>query len=145
MATAPAGAVHDDRLAAVPHRRRLLRWTGNPVLPRANGAPLDRVALDGPFDFPMDAAGALDVLDASWRGWRAGLEAGGEEALWRPLGDAEGDLGFMQLGATDPFIGLVLHVHREVIHHGAEILLLRDLYRAVDGSPSMRGVPPVQD
>jgi hypothetical protein len=23
----------------------------------------------------------------------------------------------------------VLHVHREVIHHGAEISLLRDLYR----------------
>ena len=100
---------------------------------------------DGPFDFPMDAAGALDFLDAAWRGWRAGLEAGGEEALWRPLGDAEGDLGFMQLGATDPFIGLVLHVHREVIHHGAEILLLRDLHRAVHGAPSMRGAPAVQD
>jgi hypothetical protein len=27
-------------------------------------------------------------------------------------------------------IGLVLHVHRELIHHGAEINLLRDLYRA---------------
>jgi hypothetical protein len=25
---------------------------------------------------------------------------------------------------------LVLHIHREVIHHGAEIALLRDLYRA---------------
>jgi hypothetical protein len=26
--------------------------------------------------------------------------------------------------------GLVLHIHREVIHHGAEISLLRDLYQA---------------
>ena len=25
---------------------------------------------------------------------------------------------------------LVLHIHREVIHHGAEVLLLRDLWRA---------------
>ena len=25
---------------------------------------------------------------------------------------------------------LVLHIHREVIHHGAEIALLRDLYGA---------------
>jgi hypothetical protein len=25
---------------------------------------------------------------------------------------------------------LVLHISREAIHHGAEILLLRDLYRA---------------
>ena len=24
--------------------------------------------------------------------------------------------------------GLILHIHREVIHHGAEICLLRDLY-----------------
>ena len=26
--------------------------------------------------------------------------------------------------------GLILHVHREVIHHLAEVLVLRDLYRA---------------
>jgi hypothetical protein len=25
--------------------------------------------------------------------------------------------------------GLVLHINREAIHHGAEIALLRDLYR----------------
>jgi hypothetical protein len=25
---------------------------------------------------------------------------------------------------------LVLHINREVIHHGAEVALLRDLYRA---------------
>jgi hypothetical protein len=24
---------------------------------------------------------------------------------------------------------LVLHIHREAIHHGAEVALLRDLYR----------------
>jgi nucleoside-diphosphate-sugar epimerase len=29
-----------------------------------------------------------------------------------------------------PMATLLLHVHREVIHHGVEILLLRDLYRA---------------
>jgi hypothetical protein len=49
------------------------------------------------------------------------------------LGDQEGDIADMQLGYDDPFIGLVLHVHREVIHHGAEILLLRDLYRSTHG------------
>src|SRR5262245_12289606 len=36
----------------------------------------------------------------------------------------------MQLGPDDPMIGLVLHVHRELMHHGAEISLLRDLYAA---------------
>jgi hypothetical protein len=29
--------------------------------------------------------------------------------------------------------GLVLHINREVIHHGAEIALLRDLYLGKDG------------
>jgi len=28
---------------------------------------------------------------------------------------------------------LVLHVNREIIHHGAEVALLRDLYRANAG------------
>lgn len=84
---------------------------------------------DGPFEFPMSAEGALAFLDNAWREWRAGLQAGGDAGLWRPLGDREGNIQEMQLGADDPFIGLVLHVHREVIHHGAEILLLRDLYR----------------
>lgn len=28
----------------------------------------------------------------------------------------------------DPMAALVLHINREVIHHGAEISLLRDLY-----------------
>jgi hypothetical protein len=30
-----------------------------------------------------------------------------------------------------PLAELVLHINREVIHHGAEIALLRDLYRRV--------------
>ena len=32
--------------------------------------------------------------------------------------------------ADDSMLGLVVHVSREAIHHGAEICLLRDLYRA---------------
>jgi hypothetical protein len=27
------------------------------------------------------------------------------------------------------YAALILHIHRELIHHGAEIALLRDLYR----------------
>ena len=40
----------------------------------------------------------------------------------RPVGPAEG--AFTEY----PFATLVLHINREVIHHGAEISLLRDLY-----------------
>ncbi len=86
--------------------------------------------------FPASAAGALGFLDHWWGLWRGGLEAVGDEALWQPIGDVEGGLyadnafAAMQLGADDPRIGLVLHVHRELMHHGAEISLLRDLFGA---------------
>ncbi len=45
------------------------------------------------------------------------------DALARPCGPAEAPFG------ESPMAGLVLHINREVIHHGAEISLLRDLYR----------------
>ena len=35
-----------------------------------------------------------------------------------------------------PMEGIVLHVNRELIHHGAEISLLRDLYRWQDSAVS---------
>lgn len=44
--------------------------------------------------------------------------------LAAPCGPAEGPWGHRTMAA------LVLHIHREVLHHGAEIALLRDLYRA---------------
>ncbi|GAA2907196.1 hypothetical protein GCM10020220_115500 [Nonomuraea rubra] len=37
-----------------------------------------------------------------------------------------------------PMEGIVLHVNRELIHHGAEISLLRDLYRWQDGAVPRR-------
>lgn len=47
-----------------------------------------------------------------------------EEAFTRPVGPKEGQW------ADQPFAGLVFHLNREVMHHGGEICLLRDLYRA---------------
>jgi hypothetical protein len=51
------------------------------------------------------------------------VRALGEEGLAEPCGPSEGPW------ADAPKADLVLHIHREVIHHGAEIALLRDLYR----------------
>jgi len=45
-----------------------------------------------------------------------------DDDLNRPCGPAEGPY------ADEPMSVLVLHINREVIHHGAEIALLRDLY-----------------
>lgn len=67
---------------------------------------------------------ALAQLDDAYRRWTDGVAALGEEGLARPCGPAEGPY------ADAPLATLVLHIHREVIHHGAEIALLRDLYRA---------------
>src|SRR5690606_40537219 len=51
-----------------------------------------------------------------------------EKELLAPLGPKGAD--FAEL----PMAELVLHLNREVMHHGGEICLLRDLYRATGAS-----------
>lgn len=78
-------------------------------------------------DYAGTAAQALGQLDAVHDAWVAGVRALDDEALARPVGPAEGPF------AEFPMATLVLHIHREAIHHGAEIALLRDLHRAGPG------------
>lgn len=73
-------------------------------------------------DYAGTAAEALAQLDAAHARWMDGITALDDEALATPCGPAEGPFGHL------PMATLVLHIHREVIHHGAEIALLRDLY-----------------
>lgn len=77
-------------------------------------------------DYPGDAATALTRLDAVYAAWIAGVRGLGAEDLSRPCGPAEGPWG------DEPMAALVLHINREALHHGAEIALLRDLYRWKD-------------
>lgn len=72
------------------------------------------------------AAEALVQLDAAYSRWMAGVASLGENGLDDPCGETEGP--FAQATMAE----LVLHIHREIIHHGAEIALLRDLYLARD-------------
>ena len=65
---------------------------------------------------------ALGQLDDAYDRWVAGVRSLGEDGLWRPVGPAEGPF------ADWPYVGLVLHIHREAIHHLAEVALLRDLW-----------------
>ncbi|WP_409183422.1 DinB family protein [Amycolatopsis sp. VS8301801F10] len=76
-------------------------------------------------DFPYagSADEALKQLDDAYATWIAGVRSLDAEALARPCGPAEGPY------AELPMATLVLHINREMIHHCAEILLLRDLYR----------------
>lgn len=74
------------------------------------------------WPYASTAAEALGQLDREIDTWRAGVVSLGEGGLARPCGATEGPF------ADHPMAALVLHIHREVIHHGAEICLLRDLY-----------------
>ena len=84
------------------------------------GPPLDYYT----FDYAATAGGALAQLDEHYARWIAGVRTLDDAALAAPCGPNEGPY------ARAPMATLVLHIHREVIHHGAEIALLRDLYRA---------------
>ena len=74
------------------------------------------------WSYALTADDALAQLDREVAVWRAGVTTLGDEGLLRPCGPAEGPY------ADQPLAALVLHIHRELIHHGAEICLLRDLY-----------------
>lgn len=80
--------------------------------------------------FPPEADAAIAFLERWWTAWRSSIGSLTDADLRRPLDGVEGDYPEMRLGSADPFIGMVLHQHRELMHHGAEICLLRDLYRA---------------
>jgi hypothetical protein len=75
------------------------------------------------YPYAGTAAEAVKQLDDAYASWSAGVRGLDADALERPVGPAEGPY------AESPMAMLVLHINREAIHHGAEILLLRDLYR----------------
>ena len=75
------------------------------------------------YDYPGDAATALARLDAVYAAWNAGVRGLDADGLARPCGPAEG------LYAHAAMASLVMHINREAGHHGAEVALLRDLFR----------------
>jgi hypothetical protein len=79
------------------------------------------------YVWPATAKEALAALDDAYATWTAGASTLGEARLADEVGPAEGPW------EHHPYAGLVLHINREVIHHGAEIALLRDLYRSTAG------------
>ncbi|MHB1434378.1 MAG: DinB family protein [Streptosporangiaceae bacterium] len=79
------------------------------------------------FGYAGTADGALVQLDRAHDAWITGVRSLGEEGLARPCGPAEAPFD------SSPMAELVLHINREVLHHGAEITLLRDLHRVRKG------------
>jgi hypothetical protein len=79
------------------------------------GPPADYLT----WQYATSAEEGLQQLDDAYAAWTDGAR---KADLSRPVGPAEGPY------ADEPMATLVLHINREVIHHGAEIALLRDLY-----------------
>ena len=74
------------------------------------------------WKYATDAETALRQLDDAYQKWIAGVRGLTDDDLDRPIGPAEGQW------AEHPFSELILHINREMIHHGAEIACIRDLY-----------------
>jgi hypothetical protein len=87
-----------------------------------SGPPVDYDS----YAYPGTATEALSRLDESYTRWITGVRALDEDALAAACGEP----GF----EAEPMAALVLHINRELLHHGAEIALLRDLYRWREGS-----------
>ncbi|MFJ5306641.1 DinB family protein [Streptomyces sp. NPDC088350] len=78
-------------------------------------------------DHPVvgDAVGAVDAFDAAAGAWRKALLSVDDAAL-----DTVGYCTYPHgSDAEEPFIDIVWWVNQEVLHHGAEIAVLRDLHR----------------
>jgi hypothetical protein len=75
------------------------------------------------FDYAGTAQEALRQLDDAYALWVEGVRGLGEAGLGRPQGPTQ-----PPEFADAPMAKLVLYINVEVIHHGAEICLLRDLY-----------------
>jgi hypothetical protein len=85
---------------------------------------------DGSWDdhgYPATADAGLAFLDEQYALWRNGIGELDEAGLATAVGPAEGPY------AEHPYATLVLHISREVMHHGGEVALMRDLYRASAG------------
>ena len=93
------------------------------VLAMRNASHFGRAATDyDSWEYAETADAALAQLDAEYAAWIDGVEQWGEDGLLALVGDAEP--GHESSSNAE----LVLHIHRELIHHLAEVSLLRDLY-----------------
>ncbi|MEQ7124955.1 ankyrin repeat domain-containing protein [Actinopolymorpha sp. B11F2] len=79
---------------------------------------------DGEPTVPGTAADALRALDRAHAAWRRRLTAVDEDGLGTTMGPIAGPY------AAHTRLSFILHILDELIHHGAEIAVVRDLYRA---------------
>lgn len=89
-----------------------------------NAAWLGVDASPAPVGPPMTARDVGGALDAAFAVWTQVLDGVPEETLSEPIGPVGGAF------AEDSRRAFVLHILDELIHHGAEVALVRDLWAA---------------
>ncbi|GLY03802.1 hypothetical protein Acsp01_41810 [Actinoplanes sp. NBRC 101535] len=87
------------------------------------------------FRYAESAAEAMAQLDEQLETWLDGVRGLGEDGLLVAVGDKE---PYPELTMAD----LVLHIHRELIHHLSEVSLLRDLYLRSSAEELVKVDPP---
>jgi hypothetical protein len=87
--------------------------------------------LDADIVHPRRADGALAYVDDAWAAWQSLVASLTIDELWEPIGPIGGAY------ADSERLAFVLHIMDELIHHAAEVGVLRDLYAA-------RGLPTGQ-
>jgi hypothetical protein len=104
----------------------LIDMYGEDRAPRWLDVPAQGVAigLDGPDGPPATAAEAVEVLARAHDRWDAHLQLVTDDHLAEPVGSVAGPRYAARSRAA-----YVLHMLDEFVHHGAEIALLRDLWR----------------
>lgn len=80
------------------------------------------------WEYAGTASEALDQLETQLDVWVEGVRGLSDTELITPVGDKE---AYPELTVAD----LVLHIHRELIHHLSEVSLIRDLYAHTRGEP----------
>jgi hypothetical protein len=83
------------------------------------------VQLDRHIRHPTTAAGGIGYVEESWSSWQRLLSSMTPAEMWEPLGPIAGPY------AEDERIGFVIHIMDELIHHAAEVGVMRDLYTAM--------------
>lgn len=87
----------------------------------------------GGREWTKSPVAAMALVDSEWDRFVGYVRQLDQEALDQPIGAAFAPYD------KDSMHALVLHAADEVIHHGAEVALLRDLYRATGGRALMDG------
>src|SRR5262245_31983290 len=74
---------------------------------------------------PLTAVEGINYVDASWMAWQELVASLTPDEMWEPMGPIAGPYGDAER------IGFVIHIMDELIHHAAEVGVMRDLYTAM--------------